>query len=246
MLTGAGGRLGAAIAEALCQAGASVVLVDVAPAGLQALSASLGDGARVVSLPLDVTQAGAADGAIEVALEHFGRLDGLVNNAGVEGPVARIEDIAVEQVRRVFDVNVFATLEFSQAAIRHFRTVGSGRIVNIASGAGTAGSAYMTPYSASKHAVLGITRSIAAEVAGAGIQVNAVCPGCIDSPMMERIEARLGELMGSGGPVSFISGIPAGRYAAPAEIARIVAYLALEAPDYVTGTGMVVDGGMRA
>ncbi|MCC6833310.1 MAG: SDR family oxidoreductase [Thermoleophilia bacterium] len=238
LVTGAAGRLGAAIVRTLAERGARLVLVDrVAP--------PVPEGAHAVVLEQDVTAAGSSEAAVGHALERFGRLDALVNNAGIEGPVARAEDVALDEVRRLFEVNVLATLAFSAAAMRQFRAVGTGRIVNLASGAGLAGSAMMAPYSASKHAVVGLTRSMAAEAGAAGVAVNAVCPGCVDSPMMDRIEARLGELAGTG-PASFTGSIPMGRYADPREVAQAVAWLALEAPVYITGSAIVIDGGLRA
>ena len=245
LLTGAAGRLGAAIAGALAAKSASLMLVDLALDGLDRTRGGLPPGASVDWMALDVTQEGAAGRALALALERFGRLDALVNNAGIEGPVARSEDIPLAEVRRVFEVNVLALLAFSGAAMRHFRSVGAGRIVNIASGAGLAGTGMMAPYSASKHAVIGLTRSMAQEAGPAGIPVNAVCPGCVDSPMMGRIEARLGELAGTG-PASFVSSIPMARYCDPAEVGETVAWLALEAPAYITGSAIVIDGGLRA
>jgi NAD(P)-dependent dehydrogenase (short-subunit alcohol dehydrogenase family) len=245
LVTGAGGQLGAAIAAALAVRGASLVLLDQAQAGLDRTVAGLPAGASVVTSVGDVTDPDAPGRALGLALERFGRLDALVNNAGVEGPVARAEDVPLDDVRRVFEVNVFALLAFSGAAMRHFRATGSGRIVNVASGAGLAGTGMMAAYSASKHAVVGLTRSMAQEGGPAGIAVNAVCPGCVDSPMMGRIEAQLGELTGTG-PASFVGSIPMGRYCDPAEVGETVAWLALEAPPYITGTALVIDGGMRA
>jgi NAD(P)-dependent dehydrogenase (short-subunit alcohol dehydrogenase family) len=145
----------------------------------------------------------------------------------------------------VFDVNLFALWAFSAVAIRHFRSAGGGRIVNLASGAGLAGTGYMAAYSASKHAVVGLTRSMARELAADGIAINAVCPGCVDSPMMSRIEQRLGEIAGTG-PASFLDAIPVGRYCTPEEVADVVSWLALEAPSYITGAALVIDGGLRA
>lgn len=238
LVTGAAGRLGGAIAATLAARGARLVLVDRVASALPA-------GADAFALELDVTAEDAPDAAVRLTLERFGRLDALVNNAGVEGPVARAEDVPLDAVRRLFEVNVVATLAFSAAAMRHFRAAGSGRIVNVASGAGLAGTGMMAAYSASKHAVIGLTRSMAQEAGPAGITVNAVCPGCVDSPMMQRIEERLGELAGTG-PVSFVSSVPMGRYADPAEVAETVAWLALEAPTYITGSALVIDGGLRA
>ena len=103
----------------------------------------------------------------------------------------------------------------------------------------------MAAYSASKHAVIGLTRSMAAELGRDGIPVNAVCPGCVESPMMTRIESRLGELAGTG-PASFVPAIPMARYCDPAEVAQTVAWLATDAPPYITGSALVIDGGLRA
>ena len=144
-----------------------------------------------------------------------------------------------------FDVNVFGTFRVTKEVIRHFKEQGGGgRIVNIASGAGLAGNPYMAPYSASKHAVVGFTRSIAGEVAKDGISVNAVCPGCVESPMINRITDNLSVCTGL--PVSFVEDIPLGRYARPDEIGNVVAYLVVDAPLYLTGTTIVIDGGLRS
>jgi 3alpha(or 20beta)-hydroxysteroid dehydrogenase len=244
-VTGAAGRLGGGIVDALATRGARLVLVDLSADALQAQATRLSGRTAIVPVAVDATEGDAPRAAFDAAVERFGRVDALVNNAGVEGPIGRTEDVALEDVRRLFDVNVFALLAFSSEAVRRFRAQGGGRIVNMASGAGLAGTAYMAAYSASKHAVVGLTRSLAREVADAGIQVNAVCPGCVDSPMMERIEARLGELAGTG-PASFVPAIPAGRYCDPSEVGALVAWLALEAPDYVNGTTQVIDGALRA
>jgi 3-oxoacyl-[acyl-carrier protein] reductase len=245
VLTGAAGRLGGGIADALAARSARLLLVDVSADRLAAQERRLARGTDVASLAIDVVAAGSAGMAFDAAVDRFGRVDVLVNNAGAEGPIGPLEDLDPDEVRRLFEVNVFALLAFSAEAVRRFRAQGRGRIVNMASGAGLAGTAHMAAYSASKHAVVGLTRSLAREVAAAGIQVNAVCPGCVDSPMMERIEARLGELAGTG-PASFVPAIPAGRYCDPAEVGELVAWLALEAPEYVNGTTQVIDGALRA
>lgn len=245
LVTGAAGRLGSGIAAALAGRGADLVLIDRSPDGLEATRDALPAQTRVETCVEDVTDPAAPGRSLDRALERFGRLDALVNNAGIEGPVGRAEDLALNEVRRVLEVNVVSLLAFSASALRHFRSAGGGRIVNIASGAGLAGTGMMAPYSASKHAVIGLTRSIAQEAGAAGISINAVCPGCVDSPMMSRIEARLGELAGTG-PASFVDAIPMGRYCDPSEVGESVAWLALEAPAYITGSAIVLDGGLRA
>ena len=245
IVTGAAGRLGSGIAAVLAQRGARLVLVDISEAALEGLSGRLGHRAEAITVVADATDPGAARVSFDEAVQRFGRADVLVNNAGSEGPIARAEDLDLAEVRALFEVNVFAMLTFSQEALRRFRAQGHGRIVNMASGAGLSGSALMAAYSASKHAAVGLTRSIAREVADVGIQVNAVCPGCVDSPMMERIETRIGEIQGTG-PASFIHAIPARRYCDPAEVGVLVAWLALDAPDYVSGSTQVIDGALRA
>jgi NAD(P)-dependent dehydrogenase (short-subunit alcohol dehydrogenase family) len=243
LVTGAGGQIGSAIARATLARGAAVVLVDRDGVALERSASGL-DRASVDVIELDITDRAQVGRLLPRVLESAGRLDGLVNNAGVEGPVGPIEKIPLDEVRRVFEVNLFALLAVTQSVLPHFRNQGAGRIVNIASGAGLAGSGYMAAYSSSKHAVIGLTRSIAQEAAAAGIVVNAVCPGCVESPMMDRIEERLGTLRGA--PVSFVPSIPMGRYARPDEVGDLVAYLALEAPVYVTGAAIVIDGALRA
>jgi NAD(P)-dependent dehydrogenase (short-subunit alcohol dehydrogenase family) len=245
LVTGAGGHLGSAIARSLASRGAALVLLDRAAEGLERTRAGLPEGAAVSAVVAEVTDPMAPELALAAALDRFGRLDALVNNAGIEGPIGPAEDVSLDDLRRVLEVNVVAVLGFSAVAVRHFRGVEGGRIVNVASGAGLAGTAYMAAYSASKHAVLGLTRSMAQETAAVGIPINAVCPGCVDSPMMGRIEARLGAL-GGGEPASFVGSIPMRRYADPSEVGEAVAWLALEAPRYVTGSAMVIDGGLRA
>ena len=223
----------------------SIVLLDRSSAAVDAALASLPATARCQPMVADVTSPGAGEEAVQRALDVFGRLDVLVNAAGVEGPIGHVEDLDEDAVRSVFEVNVFALLSFSTAATRHFRGAGSGRIINLASGAGLAGTAFMAAYSASKHAVIGLTRSMAAELGRDGIPVNAVCPGCVESPMMTRIESRLGELGGTG-PASFVQAIPMARYCDPAEVAQTVVWLAMDAPPYITGSALVIDGGLRA
>jgi len=243
-VAGASGQLGSAISRALAERGAALTLVDRVTGPLEALRVELAD-VPVLTITSDVTDVDSAAAGGQATLDRFGRLDALINGAGVEGPIGRVEDLDEASLRLLFEVNVFALIRFSGAVMSHFRRRRAGRIVNIASGAGLRGTGMMAAYSASKHAVVGLTRSMAREAAAEGISINAVCPGCVDSPMMERIEARLGELAGSA-PVSFLSDIPAGRYATPQEVASLTSYLALDAPAYITGSALTIDGGSGA
>ena len=215
IVTGASGKIGTAIVRELERRGLTVAPFDA-----------------------DVTSDAEVEEAVARIVADLGVPAACVNAAGIEGPVAAVEDAALADVQRVFDVNVFGIFRTSRALLPHFKARGSGRIVNIASGAGLGGVPQMAAYTASKHAVIGLTRSLAIEVATHGISVNAVCPGCVESPMMERIESALG--------ADFRGAIPMGRYAEAEEVASLVAYLVCDAPPYLTGASLSVDGGLRA
>ena len=267
LLTGAAGHLGRRIAIQLASAGAGLAICDVDDVGLARLAAEIagrdaaggkqegttsdrsataradrGD-TTVVTVAADVTDEAAARAAVRTAAERLGGLSVLVNAAGTEGPTAAVEDLAPSDVRRTFEVNVFSMFWLCGAAARIFKDAGGGRIVNLASGAGLAGGAFTGVYHASKHAVVGLTRSLARELGPAGIAVNAVCPGFVESPMVDRIVSALGDL---DLPTSYEHMVPVGRYAYPDEVAETVRYLACEAPEYLTGACLVLDGGLRA
>ena len=248
LLTGAAGHLGRRIATRLASSGCRLALCDVDAARLAVLAAELtgeataGDG-RVVSIPADVTDETDARAAVRDAQESLRGLDVLVNAHGIEGPTAPVEALDPDEVRRTFDVNVMSLFWLCGAAAEIFKSAGGGRIVNMASGAGLAGGAFTGVYHASKHAVVGLTRSLARELAPAGILVNAVCPGFVESPMVDRIVSSLGDL---DLPTDYRSAVPLGRYADPDEVAEAVRYLACDAPEYMTGDYLVLDGGLRA
>lgn len=243
-MSGAAGQLGEAICSALLARGAFVVASDRTEAMLAPLARLAGDTGRLVLVPADVTDDESVHALVERAAQEAGRLVGLVAAHGSEGPVGPVETLDIGAVLALYDVNVFGVLRLIRAMIPRLRTAHDGRIVTIASGAGLAGSPNMAAYSSSKHAVVGLTRSVAGELAGDGISVNAICPGCVESPMMNRIEAAMSVQTGSG--VSWVGGIPMGRYARPEEIGELAAYFMLDAPGYITGTAIVIDGGMRA
>ena len=237
IVAGAGGRLGAAVAVALAARDAELLLADIDPASLERY-----DGA--VAVPADLRDEQQAEALVRRALDEFGSIDAVVNAAGIEGPVGPLEEVGPAAFVDVYEANVLGPFQLLRAVLPHFKERRQGRIVNVASGAGLAGVAYMAAYSSSKHALVGLTRSLAREVAPFGVSVNAVCPGCVDSPMMERIEGRLAALV--DGDSSFVGAIPAGRYADPGEVAGLIAYLIFDAPSYLTGEALVIDGALRA
>jgi NAD(P)-dependent dehydrogenase (short-subunit alcohol dehydrogenase family) len=191
----------------------------------------------------DVRDPETARRAVACAREHFGGLDVLVNNAGLDhtGPV---DSAPVEEVREVFDVNFFGALHMLQAAVPALRERGGGSIVNITSRLAQIGVPTMALYSASKGALLALTRGAAVELAPHGIRVNAVAPGMTQTPLLDAWlkglpdpEAALGEVTAA---------IPQGRLATPRDVAEAVAFLSGDGAAYITGTSLAVDGGYTA
>ena len=264
LLTGAAGHLGRHIARRLASSAAGLALSDInvdqlgdaagwITGGAGERSRSSGDPgasatgapgtASVITIPADVTDEATARAAVAEARGRLVGLDVLVNAHGIEGPAAPVESLDASEVRRTFDVNVMSLFWLCGAAVEIFKAAGGGRIVNMASGAGLAGGAFTGVYHASKHAVVGLTRSLALELGPSGIVVNAVCPGFVESPMVDRIMSSLGNL---DLPTEYAHMVPLGRYADPDEVAETVRYLATEAPEYMTGACLVLDGGLRA
>lgn len=245
ILTGAAGTIGQAIAATLATRGAELALTDLDAHGLASLSEGLAPAGRgVFAHAADLCDAAQVERFVGAVTETFGRVDVCVFATGIEGPVAKVDGVTDEELALVFDVNVFAMFRILRAVLPVMRRGGGGRVVTIASGAGTNAAAYSAPYAASKHALVGLTRTIALDEAAAGICANAVCPGHVESPMLHRIAEQVSRLPGAVDNLS--RSVPMGRSGQPAEVADLVAYLALSAPVYLTGAAIPIDGGMRA
>ncbi len=243
LVTGAGGTLGSRIVHALATRVRAVAINDIDTAAAEQLSSGV-EGCETGVFPGDVADPSQAASLVASIVDRFGSVDVLINAAGIEGPVAPIESLEPEEVKRVFAVNVLSMFWMCSATVPRFKAQGGGRIVNLASGAGLVGGALTSPYNASKHAVVGLTRSLARELAPFGIAVNTVCPGYVDSPMVERIAAGKARLTGE--MPDFAAAVPMGRLADPGEVATTVMFLATEAPIYMTGTCLILDGALRA
>lgn len=241
LITGAGGHLGPPMARSLADRSVALVLNDIDGEAVERVAGSIDN---AVAVPADVSDPEAAAWLVADVFDRVGPVDVLVNAAGIEGPISPIEDVGDEAVKRVFDVNVMSVFWLCRAVVPAMKERRAGRIVNIASGAGLAGGAWASPYHASKHAVVGLTRSLARELAPHGVAVNAVCPGYVESPMVERISAREEAITGLAPDIA--RAVPMGRMADAAEVAATVAFLALDAPIYMTGSTLVLDGGLRA
>jgi 3-oxoacyl-[acyl-carrier protein] reductase len=233
LVTGASGGIGAEVARVLHGAGATVGLSGTREGPLQELAAELGGRAYV--LPCDLSDAAAVEGLVKRAAEAMGAVDILVNNAGItkDGLAMRMSD---EDWASVIDVNLTATFRLCRAAVRGMMKARWGRIVNISSVVGTTGNAGQVNYAASKAGMVGMSKSLAAEVASRGITVNAVAPGFIATAMTDKLnEAQRAGILGV---------VPSGRMGTPAEIAAAVLYLASPEAGYVTGATLHVNGGM--
>ncbi len=244
LVTGAAGTIGEAVAETLADRGAALALTDVDSERLDRLATKLRErGHTVLAEAADLCVPAQVSAVVEHVMAQLGTVNACVLGAGIEGRVGPAEDITDDELATLFDINVLSMFRVLRSLLPIFRERGGGRVVALASGAGTGGAPYLAAYGASKHAVVGLVRAVALEEARTGISINAVCPGMVESQMMARIDVQLGDL-GHGstpGPAS----VPMGRYAEPVEVAELVAFLALEAPVYITGAAIPVDGGLR-
>lgn len=245
VVTGACGVIGEAFVRRAHARGHHLVLTDVRIDALEHLQESCQLRKEATTLLAGDLRDEAFVEEVIMAARTSRRLAATVNVAGIHGPVGASPNVALDDFRQTLEINVLALTKLCQLSIAEFvATDTHGRLVNIASGAAISGASFMMSYNCSKHAVLGVTRCLAKEFAAHGIAVNAVCPGYVASEMVDHILQRIDETVGV--PFDPIPTIPAGRMAMPDEIANVIEYLTFDAPDYLTGTAMLVDGGLYA
>ncbi|WP_327116755.1 SDR family oxidoreductase [Nocardia sp. NBC_01730] len=238
LVTGAAGGIGSAVAQAFATAGAAVVVTDVDGAAAAAVAEKISaNGGKAASAALDVRDRAAADTAVAKAVDlGDGTLHILVNNAGVTDP-AMFADTTEESIRRLIDIHLMGTFICSQAALPKLATNGTGRIINVTSSAGIVGTLGQVNYSAAKAGIIGVTKSLARELARKNILVNALAP-LAATPMTSTI--RTDEKFAA----QMLARIPLRRWAEPEEIAGAFVFLASDASSFVTGQVLPVDGGM--
>jgi acetoin reductase-like protein len=248
LVTGAGRGIGRAISLRLAREGADLAAVDLALDAAEEVAAEARKlGRRALALRCDVTSAAEVDSTVAAALEALGRIDLLVNNAGIQ-IVAPLLETTEEQWDALFDVNVKSYWLCARAVVPAMIRQGGGKIINASSRAGKTPSRLLPigAYSTTKHAVVGLTRALAFELARHRITVNAYCPGVVDTPMWDLIDREVARRTGAA-PGSIkaraIADIPLGRVQQPEDVANLVAWLASSESDYMTGQAVNIEGG---
>jgi NAD(P)-dependent dehydrogenase (short-subunit alcohol dehydrogenase family) len=241
LITGAGSGIGRATAVAFSTEGANLIVCDVDDVGGEATVATLcKSGGEAEFVHADVSRAADCAAMVERALSRFGRLDVAFNNAGINLAVAPIADIEEAQWQRIVGINLTGVFLSMKAEIPAMKRNGGGAIINTASVGGLIGTAGVTAYCATKHGVLGLTKSAALDYIKDGIRINAICPGGTRTAMLNEwfkdpeVER------------AALAGTPIGRMADPAEIARTVLFLASDESSFMVGHGLVADGGLTA
>jgi NAD(P)-dependent dehydrogenase (short-subunit alcohol dehydrogenase family) len=246
VVTGAAGVIGSATIRLLAERGARIVAVDRRQEDLKTAIRDLPASAQALAVEADVTREDEVAEYVRAAVDRFGTIDVFYNNAGIEGDIKPITEYSLESFRRVLDVNVVGVFLGMKHVLPVMLKANKGSIINTASIAGLLGSPQIAVYSASKHAVIGLTKTASWECAGTGVRVNCVCPGLIDSRMLSTIIQ--GRSPGNAPPPEdkLVERIPARRLGQASEVASIVAFLASDEASYVSGSHYTVDGGRTA
>lgn len=246
IITGGAAGIGLATAALFLREGANVVLVDLHENDLAQAEQELGHPDRVFSVAADVSSETATQNYVQATLAHFHGLDIFINNAGIESATAPLHQQSTEHFDRVIAVNLRGVFLGLKYVLPHMLKEKSGSIVNMSSVAGLDGFANLSPYVASKHAIVGLTKSAALEAGPYGVRVNSVHPSPIHTRMMRAIEETLNPGRATEAQAQFEQMIPMGHYGEPLDVANLMLFLASDESQFITGCQYRVDGGMGA
>ena len=239
LVTGAGSGLGLATAKAFAQSGASVALADANENSVRSAAEDLStQGYKALAIQCDVTDDTQVERMVERTVATFGRLDAAYNNAGVQNTVAEAADATREDFDRVISINLRGVWSCMKFELRQMLRQGGGAIVNCSSIGGLVAGPKRGTYQASKHGVLGLTKSAALDYAARGIRINAVCPGIIHTAMLDKMMATQADALNA-----MLKDVPIGRLGRPEEIASAVLWLCSSAASFMVGHALAVDGG---
>lgn len=244
LVTGGGSGIGRASALALARAGLAVVVADAdLDKAKETVAAAEALGAAGVAALVDVADEAQVAEAVGLAVRTFGRLDAAVNSAGVQGQLAPAAECSLDNWQRTLAVNLTGTFLSVRAEVRAMLEAGNGgSVVNLASNFGLVGKERIPAYCASKHGVIGLTKSAALDYAKSGIRINAVCPGPIDTPLLSGIESAMGAA-GAAMRREVEDSVPMGRVGRADEVGELIAWLCSDAASFVTGAAVPIDGG---
>lgn len=246
IITGGAGGIGKVSAKRFLEEGAKVVLVDLFQESLDQTKAELDKLGEVITIQADVSQEDDVKNYVDKTVERFGKIDVFFNNAGIEGKVAPITEQKVEDLDKVLAVNVRGVFLGLKHVLAVMKEQGYGSVINTSSVAGLSGSPNVTPYIASKHAVVGLTKATAVEVAPYKIRVNSIHPSPVNTRMMRSLEEGFAPGQAEAAKADMEKSIPLGRYGESEDISNLVLFLASDESSFITGVQYRVDGGMGA
>ncbi len=246
IITGGAGGIGKVSAKRFLEEGAKVVLVDLFQESLDQTKAELDKFGEVITIQADVSQEEDVKNYVDKTVEKFGKIDVFFNNAGIEGKVAPITEQKVEDLDKVLAVNVRGVFLGLKHVLAVMKEQGYGSVINTSSVAGLSGSPNVTPYIASKHAVVGLTKATAVEVAPYKVRVNSIHPSPVNTRMMRSLEEGFAPGQAEAAKADMEKSIPLGRYGESEDISNLVLFLASDESSFITGVQYRVDGGMGA
>lgn len=244
IVTGAGSGIGAATVAALVHRGVNVAAIDLDRDAVDKVAAEHGD--RCLAIHADAANPDDVDRYVQSTLHHYGRIDYMHNNAGIVGQAKAFHESSLDNLSRILAVNVHSVYLGMRAVLPHLYAQKSGAIVNTASQAGLEGVPMLSAYAASKHAVVGLTRSAAIEAGPQGVRINAIAPGQISTPMLDDLEEQWSPGNSAATRDQLVSQIPLGRYGRPEEMAAAVAWLLSDEASFINGATLHADGGTTA